>query len=103
MARNVRNLVPMYRDRGSDLASRCLGTPVWRILVKNIFPYLVSVIILRLALSIPYTIALESTLSYLGLGLDITTPFCWEPFLGTPGIIFLNTRTCLFSRQLLCH
>ena len=74
MARNVRNLVIMYRDREYNLASRCLGTPVWRVLVKNIFPYLISVIILRLALSIPGTIALESTLSYLGLGLDINTP-----------------------------
>lgn len=74
MARNVRNLVMMYRDREYNLASRCLGTPVWRVLVKNIFPYLISVIILRLALSIPATIALESTLSYLGLGLDISTP-----------------------------
>lgn len=84
MARNVRNLVLMYRDREYNLASRCLGTPVWRILVKNIFPYLISVIILRLALSIPYTIALESTLSYLGLGLDITTP--------SLGILLRNAR-----------
>jgi len=74
MARNVRNLVLMYRDREYNLASRCLGTPVWRVLVKNIFPYLISVVILRLALSIPSTIALESTLSYLGLGLGINTP-----------------------------
>jgi oligopeptide transport system permease protein len=51
-----------------------LGTPLFRILTKNILPYLVSVIILRLALSIPNTIALESTLSYLGLGLDVNTP-----------------------------
>ena len=40
---------------------------------KNIFPYLISVIVLRLALSIPGIIAYETTLSYLGL-LDITTP-----------------------------
>ena len=74
MARNVRNLVLMYRDREYNLASRCLGTPVWRVLVKNIFPYLISVVILRLALSIPGTIALESTLSYLGLGMGVETP-----------------------------
>ena len=49
-------------------------TAARRILVKNIFPYLVSVVILRLALSIPGTIAMESTLSYLGLGLDNNTP-----------------------------
>lgn len=84
MARNVRNLVLMYRDREYNLASRCLGTPVWRILVKNIFPYLISVIILRLALSIPQTIALESTLSYLGLGLDVNTP--------SLGILLRNAR-----------
>ena len=84
MARNVRNLVLMYRDREYNLASRCLGTPVWRVLVKNIFPYLISVVILRLALSIPSTIALESTLSYLGLGLDVNTP--------SLGILLRNAR-----------
>lgn len=85
MARNVRNLVMVYRDREYNLASRCLGTPVWRILIKNIMPYLVSVIILRLAVSIPQTIALESTLSYLGLGLDPETP--------SLGILLRNSRT----------
>ena len=84
MARNVRNLVLMYRDREYNLASRCLGTPIWRVLSKNIFPYLISIVILRLALSIPSTIALESTLSYLGLGLDINTP--------SLGILLRNAR-----------
>lgn len=84
MARNVRNLVMMYRDREYNLASRCLGTPVWRVLVKNILPYLISIIVLRLALSIPSTIALESTLSYLGLGLGIDTP--------SLGILLRNAR-----------
>ena len=74
MARNVRNLVLMYRDREYNLASRCLGTPVGRVLSKNVLPYLVSVIMLRTALSVPGTIALETTLSYLGLGMDASTP-----------------------------
>ena len=74
MARRVRNMVFMYRDREYNLASRCLGTPLWRVLTKNLLPYLVSVIILRMAQSIPATINLESTLSYLGLGLGIDTP-----------------------------
>ena len=72
--RRVRNMVFMFRDREYNLASRCLGTPLWRVLTKNILPYLVSVIILRMALSIPATINLESTLSYLGIGLGIETP-----------------------------
>jgi oligopeptide transport system permease protein len=93
MARNVRNLVLMYRDREYNLASRCLGTPVWRVLVKNIFPYLISIIILRLALSIPSTIALESTLSYLGLGLDVNTP--------SLGVLLRNARTSFLDHPFL--
>ena len=85
MAKNVRNLVFMYRDREYNLASRCLGTNLFRILTKNILPYLISVIILRVALSIPSTIALETTLSYLGLGLDVNTP--------SLGILLRNSRT----------
>ncbi len=83
-ARNVRNLVFMYRDREYNLASRCLGTGIWRILYRNILPYLVSVIILRLALSIPGTIAYETTLTYLGL-MDISTP--------SLGILLRNARS----------
>ena len=82
-ARNVRNLVFMYRDREYNLASRCLGTSLRRILTKNILPYLVSVIILRLALAIPGTIAYETTLTYLGL-MDITKP--------SLGILLRNSR-----------
>lgn len=85
MARNIRNLVIMYRDREFNLASRALGTPIHRILVKNILPQLISIIILRLALSIPGTIGLETTLSYLGLGLDINTP--------SLGILLRNARS----------
>lgn len=93
MAKNVRNLVMMYRDREYNLASRCLGTPVWRVLTKNILPYLISIIILRLALSIPATIALESTLSYLGLGLGIETP--------SLGILLRNARNYFLDRPYL--
>ena len=83
MARNVRNLVMIYRDREFNLASRTLGTPIYRILIKNLLPQLVSVIILRLTLSIPGT--METTLSYLGLGLDINTP--------SLGILLRNARS----------
>lgn len=93
MAKNVRNLVMMYRDREYNLASRCLGTPVRRVLTKNILPYLISIIILRLALSIPATIALESTLSYLGLGLGIDNP--------SLGILLRNARNYFLDRPYL--
>ena len=83
-ARNVRNLVFMYRDREYNLASRCLGTKLWRILFRNIFPYLISVIVLRLALAIPGTIAYETTLAYLGL-ISVETP--------SLGILLRNARS----------
>lgn len=83
-ARNVRNLVFMYRDREYNLASRCLGTGLSRILYRNIFPYLISVIVLRLALAIPGTIAYETTLAYLGL-ISVETP--------SLGILLRNARS----------
>lgn len=85
MARNIRNLVMIYRDREYNLASRCLGTSTFNMIRHNIIPYLISVIILRLALSIPSTIAYESTLSYLGLGLGVDTP--------SLGILLRNARS----------
>ena len=81
----IRTQVIIIRDREYNLASRTLGTPLFRILFKNLLPYLLSVIILRLAMSIPATISLESMLSYLGLGLDINTP--------SLGILLRNARS----------
>ncbi len=74
MARFVRNLVIIIRDREYNLASRCLGTPLHRIASKNLLPYLVSVIMLRLALAIPLAIGSEVFLTYIGIGLPVDIP-----------------------------
>lgn len=74
MARFVRNQIIIIRDREYNLASRCLGTPTHRIITRNLLPYLVSVIIMRTALSIPGTIGWEVFLTYIGLGLPLDTP-----------------------------
>lgn len=74
MARFVRNLILIIRDREYNLASRCLGTPTNRIITKNLLPYLVSVIMLRMALAIPAAIGNEVFLSYIGMGLPIDIP-----------------------------
>jgi oligopeptide transport system permease protein len=74
MARLVRNLVTIIRDREYNMASRCLGTPTRRILAKNMLPYLVSVIMLRVALAIPIAIGSEVFLTYIGLGLPVQIP-----------------------------
>lgn len=74
MARFVRNLIIIIRDREYNLASRCLGTPTSRIIRKNLLPYLVSVIMLRLALAIPLAIGSEVFLTYIGIGLPVDIP-----------------------------
>lgn len=74
MARFVRNQVLIIRDRDYNMASRCLGTSTWRIIVKNLLPYLVSVIMLRMALSIPGAIGSEVFITYIGLGLPANIP-----------------------------
>lgn len=74
MARFIRNQVLIIRDREYNLASRCVGTPTWKIILKNLLPYLVSVIMLRMALSIPAAIGSEVFITYIGLGLPTNIP-----------------------------
>ena len=74
MARFIRNQIVIIRDRDYNLASRCLGTGTPRIIMKNLLPYLVSVIMLRLALSIPAAIGNEVFITYIGLGLPVDIP-----------------------------
>ena len=74
MARFIRNLTLMIRDRDFNLASRCLGTPTHRIIMKNLLPQMVSVIVMRMALAIPGAIGSEAFLAYIGLGLPMDTP-----------------------------
>ncbi len=74
MSRFVRNLIIIIRDREYNLASRCLGTPTTRIITRNLLPYLVSVIMLRLALAIPLAIGSEVFLTYIGIGLPVDIP-----------------------------
>ncbi|MDK2967634.1 ABC transporter permease [Lacrimispora sp.] len=74
MARFIRNQILIIRDRDYNVASRCLGTPAARIIVKNLLPYLVSVIMLRMALTIPAAIGNEVFITYIGLGLPVNIP-----------------------------
>ena len=73
MARFVRNQILVIRDRDYNLVSRCLGTPTYRLVMKNLLPYLISVIMLRMALAIPGAIGSEVFITYIGLGLPATT------------------------------
>ena len=74
MARFIRNQIIIIRDRDYNLASRCLGISTGRIIVKNLLPYLVSVITMRMALAIPSAIGNEVFVTYIGIGLPVDTP-----------------------------
>ena len=70
----IRTQVMIIRDREYNLASRCLGTPLIRMVTKNILPYLISVIVTLVSREIPSNISYEVFLSYMDLGLDERVP-----------------------------
>ena len=69
MARFIRNQILIIRDRDYNVASRCIGTPTVRIVLRNLL-----VIMLRMALTIPEAIGNEVFITYIGLGLSVETP-----------------------------
>jgi len=66
----IRTQVIIIRDREYNLASRCLGTSTIRIAMKNILPFMTSVIVTLLATEIPSYISYEVFLAYIGMGLS---------------------------------
>lgn len=73
IARFIRNKVLSIRDAEYNIASKCLGTPLRKIITRNIIPYLISIIIMETALTIPYSIGSEVFLGFIGLGLPLDT------------------------------
>ena len=69
-----RTQVMIIRDREYSLASRCLGTPINRMISKNMLPFLTSVIVTLLATELPSYISMEVFLSYIGIGLSAEVP-----------------------------
>ena len=74
LRRGLANIRPaaisIIRDREYNLASKCLGTSTIKIALKNILPFMTSVIVTLLATEIPYYISMEVFLSYVQLGLS---------------------------------
>lgn len=70
----IRVQVMIIRDREYNLASKCLGTPTYKIILNNVLPYLVSVIITSISRDIPLFISTEVALSYMGVGLSEEIP-----------------------------
>lgn len=65
----IRVQVMIIRDREYNLASQCLGTPTYKIILNNILPYLISIIITSVSRDVPAFISYEVALSFMGVGL----------------------------------
>ncbi|MGN0142309.1 MAG: ABC transporter permease [Roseburia sp.] len=66
----IRTQVVIIRDREYNLASRCLGTSTPRIAMKNILPFMTSIIVTLAATEIPSYISYEVFLAFIGMGLS---------------------------------
>ncbi len=66
----IRTQVIIIRDREYNLASKCLGTSTFKIALKNILPFMTSVIVTQLATEIPSYISYEVFLAYIGMGMS---------------------------------
>lgn len=69
IARFIRNFTIIINNREYNVASKTLGTNAWRIMTRNLFPFLLGIIITELSLMIPGMISSEVTLSFFGFGL----------------------------------
>ncbi|SDY70409.1 ABC transporter permease [Citreimonas salinaria] len=73
-ARTVRSSAMVERSKDYIDAARCLGLPSRRIMFRHLLPNCVPPLIVVATVQIAQAIALEATLSFLGVGVPITEP-----------------------------
>jgi peptide/nickel transport system permease protein len=73
-ARTARSAALVERNKEYMEAARGLGLPTWRVLLKHLIPNTLPPLIVVATVQVAHAIALEATLSFLGLGLPITEP-----------------------------
>jgi len=73
-ARNVRATAMVERQREYIEAAECLALPKWRIMFRHLLPNCLPPLIVIATQQVARAIALEATLSFLGLGVPITEP-----------------------------
>ncbi|QMV02911.1 ABC transporter permease subunit [Devosia sp. D6-9] len=69
LARQIRGRVLQLRSAEYVLAAQALGGSSWRIITRHLVPNLISVIVVVASVSIPEYLLVESSLSFLGIGL----------------------------------
>jgi peptide/nickel transport system permease protein len=73
-ARVVRGMVLSLREREYVVAARALGGGAARVIVRHLMPNVLSVVLVIATFDVGRIIILESTLSFLGLGVQAPTP-----------------------------
>lgn len=87
-ARVARGQVLSLREREYVAAARCVGARPWRLMTRHILPNMLSPVIVQMSFGFGTVIMVEASLSYLGLGpqvsytwgaiLDQGTTFLWK-------------------------
>jgi ABC-type dipeptide/oligopeptide/nickel transport system permease subunit len=107
--RQVRGVTLSMRQREHVEAARALGASDSRILARHILPLTSSIVLVSSSLGVASTIITESSLSFLGLGVQPPTP-SWGNMLSnalhnttmapwlvvTPGVCITITVLCIF-------
>jgi peptide/nickel transport system permease protein len=104
VARLIRAEILSLKEREFILASRALGAGDLRIVIRHLIPNAIAPVLVSAVLGVAGAVLLESSLSFLGLGVQPPTPswgnilmegkaslgVCWWPML-FPGIFILMT------------
>jgi len=88
-ARTVRGAALVERNKEYVEAAQCLALPTRRILFHHVLPNCLPPLIVIATVQVAHAIALEATLSFLGLGMPITSP--------SLGLLIANGFTHLLS------
>ena len=73
-ARIVRGEVLRLREADFTLAARAIGVRDWRIMLRHLLPNVAAPIIVQTTLTVGFGILTETGLTFLGLGVNPTTP-----------------------------
>lgn len=105
----IRSEVRQIRNSDYILAARTMEAPFWYLLLRHLVPNFISSIMFMVVTNIGQAMLTESTLSFLGLGLPLTTVSwgslmslsqnvllsgCWWMIL-IPGLVLVTTLVCI--------
>jgi len=72
--RLIRSKILQQKNLDYVSASKTLGTPNYKIIFREIFPNLISIVVVNLTMTLAGNIGLETGLTFLGFGLKFNTP-----------------------------